>query len=449
MRKNRCEEPAKFPHKDPIFGLDLLWKYKKSFETGQFLDTATREFDNCGKTFKANMFGSTTVKTMDSEVAKSTLATSFDNFGLEPLRYETAKNLFGNGIVVVDGSKWAHARALIQSSFDMAHIVNLASLSAHVDRLMDLIPRDGSTIDLLPLFKRLTFDTSSEFIFGDSVQSLSSSTPIVSQNFLSSFAYAQRGVGIRALLGSLKILHRDKKWYKACQDVTDFCDKNVELALARRKHQQDREKVEEAPRSEERMCLLDEMAKETQDPIDLRYQILSVFSPAHDGASIALSNVFFHLARNPSVCPHRLTPIAHLNQRVCLATTVLPTGGGLDGKSPLLIRKGDIVELNIRAMQRDKSFWGPDAEEFRPERWTSVRPMWQYIPFGGGPRVCPGMRLVWTECAFVIATMARHFSEVQNRDAEMDWIEEIRMTAQSKNGTKVALVVDTNTRDGR
>lgn len=91
---------------------------------------------------------------------------------------------------------------------------------------------------------------------------------------------------------------------------------------------------------------------------------------------------------------HRLTPIAHLNQRVCLATTVLPTGGGRDGKSPLLISKDDIVELNIRAIQRDKDYWGLDADEFRPERWASVRPMWRYIPFGGGPRVCLGMRLV-------------------------------------------------------
>ena len=144
---------------------------------------------------------------------------------------------------------------------------------------------------------------------------------------------------------------------------------------------------------------------------------------------------------------HRLTPIAHLNQRVCLATTVLPMGGGRDGKSPLLISKGDIVELNIRAMQHDKDYWGLDADEFRPERWASQRPMWRYIPFGGGPRVCPGMRLVWMECAFVIASMAREFSEVQNRDRELEWIEEMRMTAQSKNGTQVALVVDVDGRD--
>ena len=122
----------------------------------------------------------------------------------------------------------------------------------------------------------------------------------MSQAFLYSFAYAQRGVGIRALLGSFKFLHRDKEWYKACRDVTDFCDKHVELALARRRDQQDREKDVDTRGSDERLCLLDEMAKETQDPIDLRYQILSVFSPAHDGAAITLGNAFFHLARHPS-----------------------------------------------------------------------------------------------------------------------------------------------------
>ena len=67
--------------------------------------------------------------------------------------------------------------------------------------------------------------------------------------------------------------------------------------------------IEEAQGSEHRICLLDEMAKETQDRIDLRHQILSVFSPAHDGTSIILSNVFSHLARNPSVWSQLRTEI--------------------------------------------------------------------------------------------------------------------------------------------
>ena len=136
-------------------GVDLLWKYKKPFEPGQFLDTVAQDFDKYDKTFEANMFGTTIIKTMDPEVAKCALATSFENFGLGPLRYETAKHLFGNGIVMFDDSKWAHARTLIQSSFDMAHTVNLAYLSRHVDRLISLLPRDRLTVDLPPLLKRL------------------------------------------------------------------------------------------------------------------------------------------------------------------------------------------------------------------------------------------------------------------------------------------------------
>ena len=39
--------------------------------------------------------------------------------------------------------------------------------------MIQLIPRDGSTVDLQPLFARLALDSSTEFLFGDSVLSLS------------------------------------------------------------------------------------------------------------------------------------------------------------------------------------------------------------------------------------------------------------------------------------
>lgn len=47
--------------------------------------------------------------------------------------------------------------------------------------------------------------------------------------------------------------------------------------------------------------LLNEMAKAIKDPAELRYQILNVFLGGHESTAIALSNIFFHLARNASV----------------------------------------------------------------------------------------------------------------------------------------------------
>ena len=63
-----------------------------------------------------------------------------------------------------------------------------------------------------------------------------------------------------------------------------------------------------------------------------------------------------------------------MNQRICLSHTVLPVGSGPNGKSPLFMPKGDIIEINYRAMQRNVDLWGADAEEFNPERWSTARP---------------------------------------------------------------------------
>lgn len=112
---------------------------------------------------------------------------------------------------------------------------------------------------------------------------------------MQAFEYAQRGTGLRMLLRRLKFLHRDPKWYAACKTVTDFCDQRVEEAIERVKQGQERRT------EKDRLRLVDEAAKLTTDRYTLRSLILSVFSPAHDGAAVALSNVFFHLARHPRV----------------------------------------------------------------------------------------------------------------------------------------------------
>jgi cytochrome P450 len=73
--------------------------------------------------------------------------------------------------------------------------------------------------------------------------------------------------------------------------------------------------------------------------------------------------------------------------------TTLPTGGGEDGKSPILVRRGEAVGYCVYAMHRRKDIYGPDADEFRPERWEEPGMKdigWAYLPFNGGPRICLG-----------------------------------------------------------
>ncbi|KAF2662187.1 cytochrome P450 [Lophiostoma macrostomum CBS 122681] len=415
-RQYGCQDPPSYPHKDPILGLDFFFKSMNSLKSGNYLDSRLELFQPFqSKTFRSSSFGTTTFHTIDPEVVKNYQTLHFDEFDYAPLRYHLAENLWGNGIAVSDGTEWSAARSFISSSFDYVHTANIERLEYHVGKFMKLLPCDGSTVDLLPLFKRLILDTSSEFIFGQSLNALDHPDP----SFVHAFQYAQRGTGIRMLLGRLKFLHRDQKWFDACKQVTDFCESHVNEAISRM------EKGQERRTEKDRLRMVDEAAKATRDRYTLRSLVLSVFSPAHDGAAVALSNIF-HLARHP--------------RRICLKDTVFPCGGGPDGTMPLYLRKGDLIEADYRTMMRDPEFWGPDANEFLPERWQKVRPTWEYTPFGGGPRACVGMRLVFTECAYTIVTIMRDFKALENRDVELEWKEQARMTWESKNGTVVGLI---------
>lgn len=155
-RKTGSQDPPKYPHKDLIFGLDLFLLYVKAFQARKFLDLNWDLFAKHGKTFDTHKLGVRIIKTMDPNLTKYVHATYFDNFGVERIR-SGIEYLWGDGITVVDGEKWAARRKLIKPAFDVAHIANLEnrSLSRHVDRLMRLVPRDGSTVDLMPLFRRL------------------------------------------------------------------------------------------------------------------------------------------------------------------------------------------------------------------------------------------------------------------------------------------------------
>ena len=91
-------------------------------------------------------------------------------------------------------------------------------------------------------------------------------------------------------------------------------------------------------------------------------------------------------------------------------------------------------------MHRRTDIYGPDADEFRPERWENgkLMPRWGYLPFNGGPRICIGQRYALTEVGYVLVRMAQEFRVLESRDRG-PWEESLTLTLCSRNGTKVAL----------
>lgn len=119
---------------------------------------------------------------------------------------------------------------------------------------------------------------------------------------------------------------------------------------------------------------------------------------------------------------------------------MLPIGGGSDGSSPIYLNLGDTIVINIYSLHRSEVY-APDPDRFRPERWEDIRPAWEYLPFGGGPRHCPAQQLALFWVAYTVAKMAKVYKELRNMDSTEEFIESMKLNMESLNGARVKLVL--------
>lgn len=90
-------------------------------------------------------------------------------------------------------------------------------------------------------------------------------------------------------------------------------------------------------------------------------------------------------------------------------------------------------------MHRRKDIYGPDAEEFNPDRWDEgLRPGWAYLPFNGGPRICVGQIFALTEASYTIVRLLQEFGAIEDRDGT-PWEEALSLTLASAKGVAVSL----------
>ncbi|KAF2172362.1 hypothetical protein M409DRAFT_63075 [Zasmidium cellare ATCC 36951] len=89
---------------------------------------------------------------------------------------------------------------------------------------------------------------------------------------------------------------------------------------------------------------------------------------------------------------------------------VVPPGSGVDvcGRH---FPQGVVLSVPAYTMHHSKEIWGPDADEFRPERWEKVteRQKGAFIPFSYGPRACVGRNVAEMELALIVATVFRRY----------------------------------------
>jgi len=81
---------------------------------------------------------------------------------------------------------------------------------------------------------------------------------------------------------------------------------------------------------------------------------------------------------------------------------------------------GTALSVPAYTIHHSTEIWGPDADEFRPERWETITEKQKaaFIPFSHGPRACVGRNVAEMELALIVSTVFRRY-EFEIRQGEL------------------------------
>ncbi|KAF7303041.1 hypothetical protein MKEN_01267400 [Mycena kentingensis (nom. inval.)] len=132
----------------------------------------------------------------------------------------------------------------------------------------------------------------------------------------------------------------------------------------------------------------------------------------------------------------RMYPPAVTASREALQDTVLPLSTpmtGVDGSqiTEVFVPKGTLVHVGIKAANTREAYWGPDARQWKPERWLVPLPSTiadadipgivpKLMSFIGGPRGCIGFKFAEMSMKVVLAVLLKEF-KFEISETEIVW----------------------------
>jgi cytochrome P450 len=438
--------PARLRHFDelpgprpiPVFG-NLL--QIESSRLHQQLEQWCVQF---GPVFKLQLGKRRAVIVGDHELIATALRDRPDGFRRTTKLEEvwTEMGLLG-GLFGASGDTWRRQRRMVMAAFDPGHVKryypSLQQVARRLAGRWEQAARDDQAIDLQADLMRYTVDTIAGLAFGAEVNTLESDDDVIQQHLNQIFPAVFKRIFAPLPTWRWWPSAADRRLVRSVAAVNAAVDGFV--AEARARLQADPSRRESPPNLLDAMLVAADEPGSGMDDKQVAGNVLIMLLAGEDTTANTLAWLIHLLWRHPEalarateevhrVCADPMTPtldeLAQLDfVDACINETmrlkpVAPQNGMQALRDTTLgdvhIPQGMVV---IAVMRRDATSerYIPRAAAFEPERWLADGGAAQQssaakrisMPFGAGPRICPGRYLALLEMKVAVATLLGRF----------------------------------------
>jgi cytochrome P450 len=297
-RINKCLPPrGVYRNLEPFIAFDMILSLLSAARKKKMLEWFDGNFQTYGPTFVVRTIPKYAVHTIEADNIKTAYSLRFEDWSVRPAR-QSFKHLMDGSTFMSDGAAWSHSRGILRPMFVKDRITDLDLYEAHFQKLLKLIPEDGSTFDLGALFHRYAFDVSSEFLFGESLDSLGNQTNEKAQlahDIELTIQDAADRFRKSLLYRWLKRPGVDQAVNNVLSSTTRYAQKALERAV------EDQKREEGADEKNSSYSFLDEMARQTQDLERMSHEATSLMFSGKDTTAGLLGSMWYLFARHPEV----------------------------------------------------------------------------------------------------------------------------------------------------
>ena len=349
---------------------------------------------------------------------------------------EAAAGFAEQGLLLTEGEVWRDQRVRVQPAFTPDKIRSYTdAMVRYAEELSDRLS-DDEVVNVEDAMSELTLKILAKSLFDVDV---AGRREVVRE---AAAALNARGdaSGASAFLPDWVPTPKNRRFRRAMADFEEMVD---ELIAERRE-------TGDAESPDDLLSILLTAAGPdgtTMDDDVVRDQMVTFLFAGHETTALALTYAWHLLGRNPetldrlraeldaelgdrSATMADLPALDYTEQVVNETLRLFPPAYALFREptkdvqvGSYRVREGTAMTIPIFKLHRDGRFYdAPD--EFRPERWTdefeAELPEYAYLPFGGGPRHCIGMRFALAELKLVLATLAREVAFDPTYDGDPD-----------------------------